>query len=43
MKPYKHIIEIETNSDNLKDTLMDMLDSFFESKYIKIRVEKNES
>lgn len=42
MKPYKHIIEIETNSDNLEDTIMSML-GFFDPKCIKIRVEKNES
>lgn len=42
MKPYKHIIEIETNGNNLKDTIMDMLDGFFDRKLITIRVEKNE-
>jgi len=43
-KPFKHIIEIETESDNLdRDMLLSThLGSLFNPKFIKIRVEKNE-
>jgi len=40
-KPYKHIIEIQTNNNDLRDTIIDMLTSFFDPKYITIRVENN--